>query len=158
MLHKPSLMRSSFQNVRRKSHTILLTCKSQSMSSLLTQRMRHTHLHQPFLGTHQEITISLQSFQFRILLLLLDSNCLRAHLRLLQGREVFLLLPEIGCGLDPPWILHPDQHGRDGWCEGNLRLLKPVHLLDRFNLHRRSSSSALGLCPLRHRVLGEVND
>jgi hypothetical protein len=71
------------------------------MSSLLILRMRHTHLHQPFHGMHQEMTISLLSFQFRVLLLLLDSNLLRAHLRLFQGREVFLLLPEIGCGLDP---------------------------------------------------------
>jgi hypothetical protein len=128
------------------------------MSSLLTQRMRHTHLRQPFLGMHQEMTISLQSFRFRVLLLLLDSNRPRAHLRLLQGREVFLLLPEIGCGLDPLWILHPDQHGRDRWCEGNLRLLKPVLHLDRFNLHRCSNSSTLGLRPLLHQVLGEVND
>jgi hypothetical protein len=128
------------------------------MSSLLILRMHHTHLHQPFLGMHQEMTISLQSFRFHVLLLLLDSNCLRAHLCLLQGREVFLLLPEIGCGLDPLWILHPDLHGCNKWCRGNLCLLKPVHHHNCFNLHRCSSSSALGLCPLLHRVLGEVNN
>jgi hypothetical protein len=70
-------MRKYFQSVRYKNYAILLMYKSQQMSSLLIKRMCHMHLHQPSLGMHQDLAISLLPSQYHVLLPL-DHNPLYA--------------------------------------------------------------------------------